>query len=140
MTAKAAEQAKTLYARLASVETLGQLHSLALDQFAVHVDQPTELICQLYDQLAEAALSEAQSASTLRPGTTPATASTHVLARIRRHRPLTVSSHPGLEARRAPGRSPRRPSSGGRLCPASYGGRCKAEDVPGECACQSRFF
>ena len=68
MTTKAAEHAKLLTARLAAAETLGQLHALGLDQFATYVEQPTELICQLYDQLAEAALVQAQSASSLRPG------------------------------------------------------------------------
>ena len=68
MTTKAAEHAKLLTARLAAAETLGQLHTLGLDQFATYVEQPTELICQLYDQLAEADLVQAQSASSLRPG------------------------------------------------------------------------
>ena len=56
MIAQASERCKALLARVARVETLAQLHQHGLDAFASYVDQPTELVCQLYDKLAAAAL------------------------------------------------------------------------------------
>ena len=56
MHAAATEQVKTLQARHARASTLSLLHTARLDNFAVYVDQPAELICQLYDQLGPSAL------------------------------------------------------------------------------------
>ena len=56
MHAAATEQVKTLQARHARASTLALLHAARLDRFAVYVDQPAELICQLYDQLGPSEL------------------------------------------------------------------------------------
>jgi hypothetical protein len=64
MTAAAAAQATALETRLAAAETRAQLEAAGLGALAVWVDQPTELLCQLYDQGAEAALAAATASTT----------------------------------------------------------------------------